>query len=156
MARLLGEKVEPDLGNVVVENKPGAGGNIGAGYVAKAKPDGHTLVMGAVAINAINPWLYDSIPFDPIESFQPITLVAAVPNVLVLNPEFAEKNNIDSVADLIQHAKQNPGQLNYGSGGNGSAGHLAGELLNSRVGIDTLHIPYAGAAPAKMALMAGE
>ena len=156
MARLLAEKVEPDLGNVVVENKPGAGGNIGAGYVAKAKPDGHTLVMGAVAINAINPWLYDSIPFDPIESFQPITLVAAVPNVLVLNPEFAEKNNIDSVADLIQHAKQNPGQINYGSGGNGSAGHLAGELLNSRVGIDTLHIPYAGAAPAKMALMAGE
>lgn len=156
MARMLAEKAKPHLGTIVVENKPGAGGNIGAGIAAKAKPDGHTLVMGAVAINAINPWLYDSLPFDPVESFEPVTLVASVPNVLILNTDFAAKNNINSVKDLIEYAKKNPDSLNYGSGGNGSAGHLAGELLNARSGITTVHIPYAGANPAKMALMAGE
>lgn len=156
MARLLAEKVKPDLGVVVVENKPGAGGNIGAGYAAKAKPDGHTLVMGAVAINAINPWLYKNLPFDPVESFEPVTLVASVPNVLILNTDFAEKNSIDSVQDLIDYGNENPDTLNYASGGNGSAGHLAGELLKARSGITGVHVPYAGAAPAKMALMAGE
>lgn len=156
MARLLADKVKPDLGTVVVENKPGAGGNIGAGIAAKAKPDGHTLVMGAVAINAINPWLYDSVPFDPIKSFEPVTLVVSVPNVLVLNPDFASKNSITSVEELVRYAQANPGKLNYASGGNGSAGHLAGELLNARMNVSTVHIPYAGAAPAKMALMAGE
>ena len=156
MARLLAEKVKADLGVVVVENKPGAGGNIGAGYASKAKPDGHTLVMGAVAINAINPWLYDNLPFDPVESFEPVTLVASVPNVLILNNDFAEENSIETVQDLIEYGKNNPDTLNYASGGNGSAGHLAGELLKARTGITGVHIPYAGAAPAKMALMAGE
>lgn len=156
MARLMAEKVKPDLGVVVVENKPGAGGNIGAGYAAKAKPDGHTLVMGAVAINAINPWLYENLPFDPVKSFEPVTLVASVPNVLILNTDFAAKNSIETVQDLIDYGKNNPDTLNYASGGNGSAGHLAGELLKARSGIDGVHIPYAGAAPAKMALMAGE
>lgn len=156
MARLMAEKVKPHLGVVVVENKPGAGGNIGAGIAAKAKPDGHTLVMGAVAINAINPWLYENLPFDPVKSFEPVTLVASVPNVLILNTDFAAKNKIETVQDLIRYGKENPDTLNYGSGGNGSAGHLAGELLNARTGITTVHIPYAGAAPAKMALMAGE
>lgn len=156
MARLMAEHVKPHLGTVVVENKPGAGGNIGAGIAAKAKPDGYTLVMGAVAINAINPWLYETLPFDPVESFEPVTLVASVPNVLILNPAFASKNKIDSVQDLIDYAKENPDSLNYGSGGNGSAGHLAGELLNARSGITSVHIPYAGAAPAKMALLSGE
>lgn len=156
MARLMAEKVKPDLGVVVVENKPGAGGNIGAGYAAKAKPDGHTLVMGAVAINAINPWLYENLPFDPVKSFEPVTLVASVPNVLILNTDFAAKNSIETVRDLIDYGKNNPDTLNYASGGNGSAGHLAGELLKARSGIDGVHIPYAGAAPAKMALMAGE
>lgn len=156
MARMLADKVKPDLGVVVVENKPGAGGNIGAGYVAKARPDGHTLVMGAVAINAINPWLYDTLPFDPVESFEPVTLVASVPNVLILNTDFAAKHHIETVQDLISYGRNNPDVLNYASGGNGSAGHLAGELLNARAGITSVHIPYAGAAPAKMALMAGD
>ncbi|HWL30396.1 MAG TPA: tripartite tricarboxylate transporter substrate-binding protein [Burkholderiaceae bacterium] len=156
MARLLAEKVRPDLGTVIVENKPGAGGNIGAGIAAKAKPDGYTLVMGAVATNAINPWLYEKLPFDPVTSFEPVTLVASVPNVLILNNEFASSNGIESVKDLIAYAKKNPEQLNFGSGGNGSAGHLAGELLNVRAAIKTVHVPYAGAAPAKLALLAGQ
>src|SRR5690606_10381365 len=156
MARLLAEKVKGDLGTVVVENKPGAGGNIGAGIAAKAKPDGYTLVMGAVAINAINPWLYQELPFDPVTSFEPVVLVASVPNVLILNSEFAANNKINSVQDLVDYAQKNPGLLNFGSGGNGSAGHLAGELLNVRADINTVHVPYAGAAPAKMALLAGQ
>lgn len=156
MARLLAEKVKPDLGTVVVENRPGAGGNIGASIAAKAKPDGYTLVMGAVAINAINPWLYAKLPFDPVASFEPVTLVASVPNVLVLNTEFASSNNINSVADLVAYAKKHPEQLNFASGGNGSAGHLAGELLNVRAGIKSVHVPYAGASPAKLALLSGQ
>lgn len=156
MARLLAEKVRPDLGTVIVENKPGAGGNIGASIAAKAKPDGYTLVMGAVATNAINPWLYEKLPFDPVTSFEPVTLVASVPNVLILNNDFATSNGIESVKDLIAYAKKNPDQLNFGSGGNGSAGHLAGELLNVRAGVKTVHVPYAGAAPAKLALLAGQ
>ncbi|NYT44062.1 tripartite tricarboxylate transporter substrate binding protein [Alcaligenaceae bacterium] len=156
MARLLAEKVQPDLGTVVVENKPGAGGNIGASIAAKAKPDGYTLVMGAVAINAINPWLYEKLPFDPITSFEPVTLVASVPNVLILNNEFAADNNIKTVADLVAYAKKNPDLLNFASGGNGSAGHLAGELLNVRTGTKSVHVPYAGSSPAKLSLLAGQ
>ncbi|SHH52524.1 Bug family tripartite tricarboxylate transporter substrate binding protein [Pollutimonas bauzanensis] len=156
MARLLAERVQPDLGSVIVENRPGAGGNIGASIAAKAKPDGYTLVMGAVATNAINPWLYEKLPFDPVKSFEPVTLVASVPNVLILNNEFAKANGIDSVAGLVAYAKKNPDQLNFASGGNGSAGHLAGELLNVRSGIKTVHVPYAGASPAKLALLGGQ
>lgn len=156
VSRLLAEKVQADLGTIVVENKPGAGGNIGASIAAKAEPDGHTLVMGAVATNAINPWLYEKLPYDPITSFEPVTLVAAVPNVLVVNTEFAGKNNINSVADLVAYAGKNPDILNFGSGGNGSAGHLAGELLNVRSKVKTVHVPYAGAAPAKLALLSGQ
>jgi tripartite-type tricarboxylate transporter receptor subunit TctC len=156
MARMLAEKVKSDLGTVVVENKPGAGGNIGAGIAAKAAPDGYTLVMGAVATNAINPWLYSNLPFDPVKSFEPVTLVASVPNVLILNKEFANTNKIASVQDLVAFAKSRPDELNFGSGGNGSAGHLAGELLNVRVGAKSVHVPYAGAAPAKLALLAGQ
>jgi tripartite-type tricarboxylate transporter receptor subunit TctC len=110
---------------VVVENRPGAGGNIGADLVAKAAPDGQTILMGAVATHAINPWLYASIPYDPIRDFTPITLVAQVPNVLVMNVEVAQRLGIRNLADLVSYAKRNPGELNYGSGGIGSAGHLA-------------------------------
>jgi tripartite-type tricarboxylate transporter receptor subunit TctC len=156
MARLLAEKAKPDLGTIVVENKPGAGGNIGASIAAKAKPDGYTLVMGAVAINAINPWLYEKLPFDPVKSFEPVTLVASVPNILIVNNDFASANKINTVKDLIAYAKKNPNILNFGSGGNGSAGHLAGELLNVRADVKTVHVPYAGAAPAKLALLAGQ
>src|SRR5690606_36474469 len=153
-ARLLADKVSGPLGQtVIVENKPGAGGNIGVDFVGRAPADGYTLVMGAVATFAINPWLFDNLPYDPVKDFTPITLVASVPNVLVVNPKFALANQIDSLEDLIAYAKANPGKLSYASGGNGSAGHLAGELLKARSGIDAVHIPYAGAAPAQAALL---
>ena len=155
-ARSLAERVKDTLGTVVVENKPGAGGNLGADLVAKATPDGHTLVMGAVATHAINPWLYSKLPYDPLRDFTPITLVAQVPNVLVINAETAARLGISSLADLVRHARQNPGRLNYGSGGNGSAGHLAGEMFKSQAGLFIVHIPYAGAPPAQLALLSGQ
>jgi len=109
-----------------------------------------------VATHAINPWLFANLPYDPIKDFAPVTIVAAVPNVLVMNVDFAKQNHIDSLADLIAYAKKNPGRLNYGSGGNGSAGHLAGELLKARAGIDAVHVPYQGASPAQLALLGGQ
>ncbi|KFJ54771.1 Bug family tripartite tricarboxylate transporter substrate binding protein [Bordetella bronchiseptica] len=157
MARLLAEKVRESLGQpIIVENRSGAGGNIGADLVAKAAPDGYTLVMGAVATHAINPWLFANLPYDPVKDFAPVTIVASVSNVLVMNLEFAEKNNIQNLGDLLAYAKKNPGRLNYGSGGNGSAGHLSGELLKARAGIAAEHIPYQGAAPAQLALLSGQ
>ena len=156
VARALAERVRESLGNVVVENRPGAGGNLGADLVAKAAPDGTTLVMGAVATHAINPWLYSKIPYDPIRDFTPITLVAQVPNVLVMNAETAERLNIRSLSDLVAYARRNPGRLNYGSGGNGSAGHLAGEMFKAQAGLFIVHIPYAGGPPAQLALVSGQ
>jgi tripartite-type tricarboxylate transporter receptor subunit TctC len=155
-ARVLAERVKDSLGTVVVENKPGAGGNLGADLVAKAAPDGHTLVMGAVATHAINPWLYSKIPYDPVRDFTPITLVAQVPNVLVMNTETAARLNVNTLADLVAYARKNPGRLNYGSGGNGSAGHLAGEMFKSQAHLFVVHIPYAGGPPAQLALVAGQ
>ena len=156
VARALAEKVQASLGNVIVENRPGAGGNLGADLVAKAAPDGNTLVMGAVATHAINPWLYARMPYDATRDFTPITGVAQVPNVLVMNPRKALSLGIDSVADLVAHARKNPGRLNYGSGGNGSAGHLAGEMFKARAGVFMVHIPYAGGSPAQLALLSGQ
>jgi tripartite-type tricarboxylate transporter receptor subunit TctC len=156
VARSLSERVKDTLGTVVVENRPGAGGNLGADLVAKSAPDGNTLVMGAVATHAINPWLYAKIPYDPIRDFTPITLVAQVPNVLVMNAESAATLKIQSLADLIAYARKNPGKLNYGSGGNGSAGHLAGEMFKSQAGLFIVHIPYAGGPPAQLALLSGQ
>ena len=157
IARLLAEKVKVSLGQpVVVENRPGAGGNIGVDLIAKAQPDGYSLVMGAVATHAINPWLFAKIPYDAVKDFAPVALVASVPNVLVVNQNFADKNKIRTLADLVAYAQANPGKLNYGSGGAGSAGHLAGELLGARAQIKMVHIPYQGAAPAKLALLSGQ
>jgi tripartite-type tricarboxylate transporter receptor subunit TctC len=156
VARALAASVQPVLGTVVAENKPGAGGNLGADLVAKAAPDGQTLVMGAVATHAINPWLYRKLPYDPLRDFTPITRVAQLPNVLVVNAATAARLNIQSLADLVAHAKKNPGRLNYGSGGNGSAGHLAGELFKQQAGLFIVHIPYAGGPPAQLALLSGE
>jgi tripartite-type tricarboxylate transporter receptor subunit TctC len=157
VARALAEKLDASLGQrVVVENKPGAGGNIGADLVAKAPPDGYAIVMGAVATHAINPYLYAKMPYDANADFAPITRIASVPNVLVMNPETATKLGVNSVADLIAYAKRHPGKLNYASGSNGSAGHLAGELLESMAGIAAVHIPYKGAAPAQLSLLSGE
>ena len=156
VARTLADKVKDTLGNVVVENKAGAGGNLGADLVAKAAPDGHTIGIGAVATHAINPWLYRKLPYDPIRDFTPITRVAEVPNVLVMNAATAQRLHIGSVADLVAYAKAHPGQLNYGSGGNGSAGHLAGEMFKTQAGVFMVHIPYAGANPAQLALLSGQ
>ncbi len=156
VARALADKVKDSLGVVVVENRPGAGGNLGADLVAKSAPDGTTIVMGAVATHAINPWLYAKIPYDPLRDFTPITLVAQVPNVLVMNAETAARLKIRNVADLVAYAKANPGKLNYGSGGNGSAGHLAGEMFKAQAGVFMVHIPYAGGNPAQLALLSGQ
>ena len=156
VARALADKVKDSLGTVIVENKPGAGGNLGADLVAKSAPDGHTIVMGAVATHAINPWLYTRMPYDALRDFTPLTGVAQVPNVLVMNPQTAARLKIASVADLVAYARANPGKLNYGSGGNGSAGHLAGEMFKSQAGVFMVHIPYAGGNPAQLALLTGE
>ncbi|HXF47269.1 MAG TPA: tripartite tricarboxylate transporter substrate binding protein [Burkholderiaceae bacterium] len=155
-ARALAERLKDSLGTVIVENRPGAGGNVGVDYVAKQPADGYTLAIGAVATHAINPWLYAKLPYDPIKDFAPITLIAHVPNVLVMTPETAARYGIESVADLIAYARKQPGRLNYASGGNGSAGHMAGELLKSMARISIVHIPYAGAAPAQLGLLAGQ
>ncbi|MDT7836395.1 tripartite tricarboxylate transporter substrate binding protein [Aquabacterium sp. OR-4] len=155
-ARALAAGVKDTLGAMVVDNKPGAGGNLGADLAAKAAPDGHTLVMGAVATHAINPWLFKKLPYDPLRDFTPITRVAQVPNVLVMNAEAAQRLQIGSLADLVAYARKNPGKLNYGSGGNGSAGHLAGEMFKSQAGLFMVHIPYAGGNPAQLALLAGQ
>ncbi len=156
-ARVLADQMRTSLGQpVIVENKPGAGGNIGADLVAKAPPDGYSIVMGAVATHAINPYLFKRMPYDANRDFTPVTRVALVPNVLVVNPAWAEKEGIDSVAALIRYAKANPDKISYGSGGNGSAGHLAGELLKSLAGINMVHVPYKGATPAKLELISGQ
>jgi len=155
-ARALAERVKDSLGTVVVENRAGAGGNIGVDQLAKSAPDGYTIGIGAVATHAINPWLFSKLPYDPLKDFAPITLIAHVPNVLVMPPETAAKYGIESVRDLIEYARKNPAKLNYASGGNGSGGHMAGELLKSMARISIVHIPYAGAAPAQLGLLAGQ
>ena len=124
--------------------------------MAKSSPDGYTLVIGAVATHAVNPWLFSKLPYDPIKDFVPITLIAHVPNVLVMTPERAAQLKITSARDLFDYLRRNPGQLNYASGGNGSAGHMAGELLKSQARVSAVHIPYAGAAPAQLGLLAGQ
>lgn len=155
-ARILAEAVKDSLGTVIVENKPGAGGNIGVSAVAKATPDGHTLGIATTASHGINPWLFSKLPYDPAKDFAPVTQMLRVPNVLVMNTDTAQRLNIRSLADLIRYAKANPGKLNYGSGGNGSAGHLAGELLKNQAGIFVVHIPYNGGNPAQLALLSGQ
>ena len=155
-ARALAERVKGTLGTVIVDNKAGAGGNIGADLVAKAAPDGLTIGIAATATHAVNPWLYSRMPYDAGKDFAGITQMVRVPNVLVVNAARAEQLKIHSVQDLIAYARANPAKLNYGSGGNGSAGHLAGELFKQKAGIFALHIPYRGASPAQLALLAGE
>jgi tripartite-type tricarboxylate transporter receptor subunit TctC len=151
--RLIAEKLTAAWGeSVVVENRPGAGGNIGADLVAKSAPDGYTILLGALSTHAVNPSLYAKMPYDAVKDFAPITLLAVTPNVLVVNPALPVK----SVKELVAYAKANPGKLSFASGSNGSAGHLAGELFKTDTGTDIVHIPYKGAAPAMQALLAGD
>jgi len=154
--RLLAERVKDSLGVVMVENRPGGGGNIGADLVAKAAPDGTTIGISAVATHAINPWLFGKMPYDATKDFAPITQMVRVPNVLVMNADTAERLKIKTLKDFIAYAKANPGQLNFGSGGNGSAGHLAGEMFKRSAGIFAVHIPYNGGNPAQVALLSGQ
>jgi tripartite-type tricarboxylate transporter receptor subunit TctC len=155
-ARVLVERVRDSLGTVIIDNKPGAGGNIGADAVAKAAPDGLTIGIAATATHAVNPWLYSKMPFNAAADFAPITQMVRVPNVLVMNAETAQRLKINTLADLIAYAKANPAKLNYGSGGNGSAGHLAGEMFKKDAGIFAVHIPYNGGNPAQLALLSGQ
>jgi tripartite-type tricarboxylate transporter receptor subunit TctC len=155
-ARMLAEAVRASLGTVVIENRPGAGGNIGVAAVATAAPDGLTLGIATTASHAINPWLFSKLPYDPDKDFVGITQMLRVPNVLVVNAEVAQRLNIRNLADLVAYARANPAKLSYGSGGNGSAGHLAGELFKNKHGIFAVHIPYAGGNPAQLALLSGQ
>jgi tripartite-type tricarboxylate transporter receptor subunit TctC len=154
--RVLAEAVRGSLGKVIIENRAGAGGNIGVSAAAKSAPDGLTLGVATTASHGINPWLFKSLPYDPEKDTTPVTQMLRVPNVLVVNTEAATRLNINSVADLIAYAKANPGKLNYGSGGNGSAGHLAGELFKNQARVFAVHIPFNGGSPAQTALLGGQ
>nr|WP_297350651.1 tripartite tricarboxylate transporter substrate binding protein [uncultured Caldimonas sp.] len=156
LARALAPELSKAFGQqFIVDNKPGAGGNLGAADVARAQADGHTLLMGTVGTHGINQSLYPKLPYDPIKDFAPITLVAGVPNVLVINPGKAEAYKIGSVPDLIRYARANPGKLNMASSGNGTSIHLAGELFKSMTGTYMVHFPYRGSGPALMDLVGG-
>jgi tripartite-type tricarboxylate transporter receptor subunit TctC len=151
-ARLVAPALQQALGQpVLAENKPGAGGNIGADFVAKSAPDGYTLVMGAIATHAINAALYPNFPYDPVRDFRHIALLVQVPNVLIVNDELRAR----SVDELIAAAKAQPGKLDFASGSTGSTGHLAGELFKQLTATYIVHIPYKGAAPAMQDLIAG-
>ncbi len=156
LARVLAPELSKTLGqSFVVENRAGAGGNIGAEVVAKSPGDGYTLLMGTVGTHGINKSLYDKLPYDPQKDFAPITLVAGVPNVMVMGTKRAQALGITSVADFVKYAKAHPGRLNMASSGNGTSIHLAGELFKSRTGIFMTHIPYRGSGPALTDLLAG-
>jgi tripartite-type tricarboxylate transporter receptor subunit TctC len=153
LGRAIAARLSEALGQaVVVENRPGAGGSIGATEAARSAGDGYTLLMGHIGTLAVNPSLYANLPYDPRKSFVPVALVARVPNVLVVNPQVPAKD----VAELIALAKAKPGQLRYASGGNGSAAHLAMEYFKLRAGVDILHIPYKGTAPAVTDVLGGQ
>ena len=153
IARIVAQKLAERTGQTfVVENRGGAGGNIGAETVASADPDGYTLLLTAPPPLTINSSLYKKLPFDPAKAFAPVALIASVPIVLVVNPSVPAKN----VGELIALAKAKPGTMNFGSSGIGSTNHLAGELLKSMAGIDIVHVPYRGAAPAMNDLLAGQ
>jgi len=153
LARTVGEKLSIALGQpVVVENKPGAGGGVGADFTAKAAPDGYTIMGGTISTHAINASLYSNLPYDPVKDFAAITLIARVPNLLVINPDIKAKN----VAELIALMKANPGKFTFASSGNGTSQHLSGELFKSMAGVDMQHIPYKGSPPALQDVVGGQ
>lgn len=140
---------------VVVDNRAGAGGNVGTAEAARARPDGYTLLMGTVSTHAINQSVYARLPYDPVKDFTPVTMVIPVPNILELNPAFADRNNIRSVADLIAYLKANPGKVNMASTGNGTSTHLSGELFMAMTRTRMTHVPYKGSSPALTDVMSG-
>lgn len=153
LARAIGTRLGTALGqNVLIENKAGAGGSLGAGEVARAEPDGNTLLMGHIGTLAVNPALYPKLPYDPVKSFDPVGMVARVPNILVVNAA----SPIRTLAQFVAQAKAQPGRMTYSSGGNGSAAHIAFEYLKLRAGFFVLHIPYRGTAPSINDLMGGQ
>jgi len=157
---ILARAIAPELSKAfgqqfIVDNRAGAGGNVGAEIVARAPNDGYTLLMGTVGTHGINRALYPKLPFDPIKDFVPITLVAAVPNVMEMNADKAKALNIRNVQDFIKYAKANPGKLNMASSGSGTSIHLAGELFKSMTGTFMTHIPYKGSGPALLDLVGG-
>ena len=153
LARTIGDKLQAAMGQpVVVDNRPGAGGNIGMELVAKSPPDGHTLALAPAGNLTVNPSLYRNVPYDVARDFAPVTVIAAVPNVLAINPQVPAKD----VAELIAYAKANPGKLNFASPGAGSGAHLAGELFKSSAGVEMVHVPFNGIAPAVTAVVAGD
>lgn len=156
LARVLAPELSKVFGqSFVVDNKAGAGGNIGAEIVAKSPGDGYTLLMGTVGTHGINKSLYSKLPYDPQKDFAPVTLVAGVPNVMVMNAKRAQALGIASVPDFVRYAKGHPGQLNMASSGNGTSIHLAGELFKSRNSIFMTHIPFRGSGPALNDLLGG-
>ena len=156
LARALAPELSKAFGQqFIVDNRAGAGGNVGADIVAKSPGDGYTLLMGTVGTHGINRALYDKLPYDPIKDFVPITLVAGVPNVMVMNTEKARTLGINSVADFIRYAKSHPGKLNMASSGNGTSIHLSGELFKSMTGTYMVHFPYRGSGPALLDLIGG-
>ncbi|MYN13120.1 tripartite tricarboxylate transporter substrate binding protein [Pusillimonas sp. TS35] len=153
IARVIGETMSKELGqSVVVENKPGAGGNIGASYVAKAAPDGYTIMIAANGM-AVNSSLYKALNYDPIKDFEPISLLAAVPNILVTQ---ASRADVNALQDVMQQAKAKPGQYTYASAGVGTSIHLAGALFTYMSKLDMLHVPYKGSGPAVSDLVGGQ
>lgn len=155
-ARALAERVRDSLGVVIIDNRAGAGGNIGADAIARATPDGLTIGISATATHAVNPWLYTRMPYDAGKDFAGITQMVRVPNVLVMNAARAEQLKIHSVADLIAYAKANPGKLNYASAGSGSTNHLSAVLFEKAAGINMFHVPYKGGAPAVLDTVANQ
>jgi len=153
IARLVADKLSPALGQqVVVENRPGAGGVVGSDYVAKALPDGYTLIMGNAGSHGINAAVYSKLPYDIQKDFAPVSQVAVAPNVMVINPSVPA----NSVSEFIAYAKANPGKLSYASGGNGSSAHMSMELFKSMSGIDIQHVPYKGSSPALTDVVSGQ
>ena len=153
VARAIGQELTRSFGqSFVIDNRPGAGGSIGAEIVAKAIPDGHTLLMGHIGTLALNPTIYPKLGYDPIASFAPVAWVARVPNILVVNAQFPARD----VSELVAHLKARPGHYAYGSGGNGSAAHIAVEYFKHVSGTDVLHVPYKGTAPSVTDLIAGQ